>query len=370
MRVAGSVHWNRGAHERRLGYEGSGYAIHYNVGSTVSQRSLFELEQHPTSSAVYYQERWKPTSRLITELGARVEHITGRNWTGLSPRAAIKYFVTPDLALSVAAGKYAQWVHSLNREDIPVRIFDFWVASDAYTEVSRAKHLVVGLEHWTSPLRFARVEGWMKQYDHLLEQNTADDPGIRGDEFHDGKGLSFGVDVLLRQLDAGPFSGWLAYTYGVASRERATGYGWPGHDRRHNLNVVGTLRRGDKYIFSARMGVASGTPYTDIIGQIVRRNYNPRTHLWNGDRSGDGDVEPIGGVRNGSRYPFTQRLDLSVSRLGHWRGMQVTPYLSVVNAYNAKNVFLYTFDYKSNPPTRTSASQFPLLPSVGMTLKF
>jgi hypothetical protein len=370
LRIAGNVHWNRGAHERRLGYEGSGYAIHYNAGSTVSQDALFELEQHPSANAVFYQERWKPSKRLIAEVGARLEHITGRNWTGLSPRAAVKYFITPDLAISVAGGQYAQWLHSLNREDIPVRIFDFWVASDAYTEVSRAKHFVLGLEHWTSSLRFARVEGWVKQYDHLLEQNTADDPGIRGDEFHDGRGLSYGFDLLLRQLDIGPVSGWLAYTYGVASRERDTGYGWPGHDRRHNLNIVGTIRRGEKYIFSARMGVASGTPYTDIIGQIVRRNYNPRTHLWNGDRSGDGEVEPIGGVRNGSRYPLTQRLDLSVSRNGQWRGMQVTPYFSIVNAYNAKNVFLYTFDYTSNPPTRSSESQFPFLPSLGMSVKF
>ena len=38
-------------------------------------------------------------------------------------------------ARRMAAGDYAQWLHSLNREDIPVRIFDFWVASDRYTPV-------------------------------------------------------------------------------------------------------------------------------------------------------------------------------------------------------------------------------------------
>jgi hypothetical protein len=50
--------------------------------------------------------------------------------------------------------------------------------------------------------------------------------------------------------------------------------------------------------------------------------------------------------------------------------MRVTPYLSVVNVYNAKNVFIYTFDYVNNPPTRKASSQFPLLPSVGMTVSF
>ena len=288
LRVAGNIHWNRGAHERRLGYEASGYAIHYDVSSTVSEGDLFALAQHPTASAIYYQEQWKPTRRLIAEAGLRAEHFSGNNWTGLSPRVALKYFVTPDLALSVAAGNYAQWLHSLNREDIPVRIFDFWVASDEFAEVSRAQHYVLGLEHWLGPLRFMRVEGWVKRYDHVLEQNTSDDPGTRGDEFNDTRGVSYGFDVLLRQLEIGPFGGWLAYTYGVSSRQKDSVAYWPGHDRRHNLNLVGTWKPGERYTFSARLGLATGTPYTDIIGQLVRRSYNPRTHFFNGDRNGDG----------------------------------------------------------------------------------
>ena len=50
--------------------------------------------------------------------------------------------------------------------------------------------------------------------------------------------------------------------------------------------------------------------------------------------------------------------------------MAVTPYLGIVNAYNASNVFIYTFNYTRNPPTREAQSQFPFLPSVGMTVTF
>jgi hypothetical protein len=115
--------------------------------------------------------------------------------------------------------------------------------------------------------------------------------------------------------------------------------------------------------------VASGTPFTDIVGEIARRTYDPGSH---GYASGGvaGQFEPVGGARNASRYPLFQRLDLSVARASTWRGMLVTPYLSVVNAYNAKNVFIYTFDYTRNPPTREAASQFPLLPSLGLTVAF
>ena len=368
LRIAGDVHWHRGTHTRRIGYEASRYAIRYDVNSSAAQASLFALAQQPAASALYYQEQWNPAKRLIAEVGVRAEYLTSRNWGGLDPRVAVKYFVTPDLALTAAVGRYAQWLHSLNREDIPVRIFDFWIASDPYIPVSRARHYVLGMEHWLGPLRFARVESWVKQYDHLLEQNTADDPAVRGDEFLESTGTSYGFDLLLRQLDIGPFGGWLAYTYGVSARTRNDVAYWPGHDRRHNLNVVGTYKPGSRYTFSARLGVASGTPYTDIVGQLVRRAYNPRTRSF--DDRDRGELEPVGGTRNGARYPLFQRLDLGISRSGQWRGLQLVPYLSVVNAYNAQNVFIYTFDYTKNPPTRQAASQFPFLPSVGLTVTF
>jgi hypothetical protein len=368
LRAAGDVEWHRGSHERRIGYEVSRYGISYDVRSSASPAALFSLDQAPTSSAVYYQETWRPSKRFITETGLRVEHLSSRSWTGLEPRVAVKYFVNPDLALTAAVGQYAQWMHSLNREDIPVRIFDFWVASDPYIPISTARHYVLGAEKWLGPLRFARVEAWAKQYEHLLEQNTADDPAVRGDEFLESTGTSYGFDLLLRQLDVGPFGGWLAYTYGVSARRRGEVAYWPGHDRRHNLNVVGTWKPGTHYTFSARVGVASGTPYTDIVGQFVRRLWNPRTRSF--DYQTLLEHEPVGGVRNGSRYPLFQRLDIGVSRAGQWRGMQVTPYLGIVNAYNASNVFIYTFDYTKNPPTREAQSQFPFLPSVGVTVAF
>jgi hypothetical protein len=154
----------------------------------------------------------------------------------------------------------------------------------------------------------------------------------------------------------------------VSSRTRDGAAYWPGHDRRHNLNAVGTWKLGAKYVVSGRFGLASGTPFTDIVGQVVRRIYDVRTHQF--QRITEVETEPLGGVHNASRLPLFQRLDLGVSRTGQWRGMTVTPYLSIVNAYNARNVFIYTFDYTTNPPTRTSESQFPFLPSVGMTVSF
>ena len=77
-----------------------------------------------------------------------------------------------------------------------------------------------------------------------------------------------------------------------------------------------------------------------------------------------------GQLVGGARLPSTQRLDLSATRAYQWRGATIAPYLSIVNVYNAKNVFLYVFDYGRTPPTRESVSQFPFLPSAGVSIAF
>jgi hypothetical protein len=162
--------------------------------------------------------------------------------------------------------------------------------------------------------------------------------------------------------------GWLAYTYGVSSRRRDSSRWAPGHDRRHDLNVVATWRL-PKYRFGARLGFATGTPYTPIVGEIARRTYDPSTDHW-----GTGDpprlLESIGGARNGARFPPTARLDLDASRVFEVHGATIAPYVSVLNTFNSKNVFVYLYRYSISPPTRRAYSQFPILPSAGVRIDF
>lgn len=149
----------------------------------------------------------------------------------------------------------------------------------------------------------------------------------------------------------------------MSTRER-DGIRWaPGHDRRHDVDVVATWRL-TKYRFGARFGYATGTPYTPIVGEIARRVYDPSRDSW-----GTGNsrlwIEALGGARNTARVPATHRLDLDASREFRFRGASVSPYLSVVNTYNAQNVFVYLYDYSTDAPTRRAISQFPVLPEPG-----
>lgn len=365
-RFAGSITTHSPSHERTFGYDVASYGVRYFANSEQTDTHLYDLAQDPTSASLYVDDIWKMSPSFILETGLRGEGLTGRRWTGVSPRLSAKYFLTKDFALTGAVGRFTQWTHSLAREDIPVRLFDFWLTSDASLPVSTAWHYIAGTERWFSPTRYARVEAFYKKYDHLLEGNPQEDPNVRGDEFLPADGDSYGFDVLLRQFERGRFSGWISYTYAVAARTSQGLRYFPGHDRRHDFNAVASWHL-SKYVLGLRYGFATGTPYTDIVGEIVRRVYDPGFNAW-GTRGSGTQTEFIGGTRNGSRLPATQRLDLDVTRRYKVGGVSISPYLSIVNAYNAKNVFLYVFDYTKAPPTRQAISQFPFLPSAGVTI--
>ena len=367
-RLAGSITAHTGAHDRTYGYDVATYAISYEATALQGATRLYDLRQRPRSSAAYVDDLWRISPTWLLEAGLRGESVTGQGWLGVSPRFSAKHFLSHDLAITAAVGRFTQSAHSLAREDIPVRLFDFWVSSDSAIQVSRAWQYIAGAERWFGASRYARVEGFYKRYDRLLEANAQEDPDIHGDEFLPVAGESYGADLLLRQLERGPFSGWISYTYAVATRIRDSVHYFPGHDRRHDLNVVANWRLA-RFVLGVRFGYASGTPYTDIVGQIVRRVYDPGTNQY-GTRGGGSQVMFVGGSRNGARLPATQRLDVDVTRDFRVRGASVAPYLSIVNAYNARNVFLYVFDYTTSPPTRQAISQFPFLPSAGVTIRF
>ena len=76
------------------------------------------------------------------------------------------------------------------------------------------------------------------------------------------------------------------------------------------------------------------------------------------------------GPRNGARYPARHRLDVSFRKPIEKGWGRLTPYLSVINLYNQKNVLFYFFNYEASPPTRSGVSMIPFLPTLGVEVSF
>jgi hypothetical protein len=382
VRASGSVTAFTGAVDQSAGYEISSQHISYSMHSPLSSITNFlpeaSLDQTLTPVSGWYDALWRVSPRLLVDGGVRADAVGGLGWTGASPRVSLKYFVSNNLALVAASGSYAQWLHSLVQENTPVQPLEFWIASSKTVPVSRAWQTSLGVESWTSPARQLRVEAFYKKYSNLIETNALADTTVGDNPFVQLSGSSYGMDVLLRQMDSGRFGGWIAYSYVLSERVTPAGVAFnPGQDRRHELNAVGTWKF-TRYRLSARLGMSTGTPYTPIIGQFTRERYSPLGNAYAPD-IGSSDTQYLPGAVNSARFPFEQRLDVSITRMARGPGVQVSPYLSIANLSFANNPAFYTYDYANAnvvggvqvpAPQRMSFGNLPFLPTIGVHIVY
>jgi hypothetical protein len=372
LRAGGSFTSYRGSTARTLGYEVARQSIDYAANSVVQQWEDFipfdSVRQRSNWASLYANQVWRPWESLLADVGLLLETVPTARWTGLSPRVSLKYFLGRTTAITAGAGSYAQWMHSLGREEEPVEPLQFWIASSPQAPVSRANDAAMGLERWVTPTRLLHVEAFYKKYERLLVPNINNDSRVTGDELSSIDGYSYGVDFLLRQLDGGPFSGWLAYSYAINSRIGADGVGyWPTQDRRHNLNLVGSWHSA-LVTLGARANIGTGAPYTPINGGFRRSQYDPVTQKWISSGAYEDD-ELIPGAFNSQRLPWYTRVDVSVNRRGHLFGVPMDPYLSIVNVFNAHNPAAYHYSFYGRPE-RSTFPNLPFAPTFGVNIAY
>ena len=368
-KVGGGVESQLNAHRVSAGYEYARHLVRFRDEAPKLTATLQALYQSSFAASAFVEDNWRVNEQLILRPGLRFEGVSVAKWFGVSPRLSAKYFLNPDLALTGAVSRHAQWLHSLRRDDVSFSAFELWVASDTHIPVSQATHLVAGVEAMPSESRLIRAEAFWKGYTDLAEPDPSDDPARRGDEVRAVEGGTYGIDLFIRQLDGERLGGWVAYTWSVAKRRQGDHSFFPSQDRRHNLNIVANYQAPAQLRIGAHLGFATGTPYTPIVGEIVRRTRDPSTGYWE-TGSVDPETQPHGAPRNGARFPVYHRIDLSVERTFRKGDARITPSLSLVNAYNRQNVFTYVYDYRTAPPTREAVSQLPLFPTLGLRVAF
>jgi hypothetical protein len=367
-RVSGSMtaYGARGSHA--LGYDLARQRVDYSIGTPPFEFRNFappgRASGELASLGTWYEGRRTLSSTLLMQGGGRVDFMRGVG-TFVSPRLSMRLALDPRTALTAAAGRHTQWMHSALREEVPIRLLDFWIPSDSALPPAHGWTYSVGLERELGRGRDIRVEAFHKQLAGIVVRNTLDDSLVTGDELTRARGRSSGVDVLLRQAERNGFSGWLSYSFALSRRTDANGVSYaPSQDRRHDLNVVGSWHAGS-YLLGARFGIATGTPYTAVIGRYDRLRYDPANDAFHVEAE-----RPVKqwvlGPRNAERYPLAHRLDLSVTRTGRHGAARTTPYLSIANVYGAFNPVLYVYNFNGSPAFRYETSSFRFLPTFGV----
>jgi hypothetical protein len=315
---------------------------------------------------VYVDEKWEAAKdRLFVKPGLRLNYYTkGGRWS-LEPRLGLKYRVEENTTLNAAFGRFSQPMVTLNSTDAVFSIYDVWSPVQEGQPLPTAWHYIAGVERWLRRDAMAQLEVYYKGYDNLLETRYGDF-FTPPDSLLNADGYSVGADLMLRKTE-GRVNGWLSYSFAYARRSIAEEGYFPHYDRRHNANLVLSFPQVAWGIdLSARWALGTGLPYSGVIGFYRRYQERP------GQPPSE---EPSWGFINGSRdafrYPLYHRLDIGATRGWDFRWGRLEVFLDVTNVYYASNVLLYYYEIgEDGLPERKQISQLPILPTLGVKVKF
>ena len=329
--------------------------------ATVDKNIGLDNVTRPSEFDVYVQDEWTVTPRLSIQPGVRLSHFNlGTYWRG-APRCGFRYRLHEDLAVNGSWGLYYQYLKTFNDEELYIPM-EMWFADEG-KKPGKAVHYIIGLEQWFSPSVSLTIEGYYKDLSDILTVNR--EFMDEDDFFFVGRGEAYGLEFLARKT-AGRCTGWIGYGYAHTKKVVNNEVYYTKYDRRHALNAIFNYRLNDKWGVNFRWAVGSGLPYSRIIGRYRHREYNFWVKSWDHDY----EWKHIEGTKNAFRYPYYNRLDISLARNFRYRNWDLQMYIQVINVMNRKNVLWYSFNHDVSPPERKELSMFPIVPTLGFRATF
>jgi hypothetical protein len=291
---------------------------------------------------------------------------------------AIKYNITKNLRLKLAAGMYSQNLVTVSSDQDVVNLFNGFISSPLGNDLipntilnddkeikgrlQKSQHAVLGLEYDPLSSLNINIEGYFKNFSQLISVNryklVEDDY-----DFIWEKGYSYGGDVSVKYENKGVYI-WFVYSLGWVKRYDGKITYYPHFDRRHNINLVASYAFGKRrsWEINARWNFGTGFPFTQT--QAFYPHYDP-SDISDDYVSNNEDVYFMLAEFNQARLPSYHRLDLGAKKkffLTQRQTLELS--LSMTNVYNYKNVFYV------NRTTNDIIYQLPFLYYFGVTWRF
>ncbi len=266
--------------------------------------------------------------------------------TAIDPRISVRWDATKHVTLKAAFGIYHQ---APSPEDLSA------VFGNPSLTTSFARHTLAGAAYKLTKTTNVEVTAFYNTMDALVARNTSPTPALAQALLQDGSGRAYGVQMMLRQEQIGPFFGWISYSISRSERQDAPGlpYRLFDYDQTHTLTAVGSLDLGKGWEIGARFRFSSGFPRTPVV-----TGYLDAQNGW----------QPVFGDKNTIRIPAFAQLDARVAKRFKIAKTEAEVYLDVQNVTNTANPeeVVYSFDYK----TRGYITGIPILPVLGAKWSF
>lgn len=397
---------------------GAQYTYHIYTPSTVAVNSAdvdfnidtpSKLRAH--EAALYVQDDFDLTDRLRINAGLRFswfahvgsyrEYLTNaqgittgthdygpgeviKQYSGLEPRAALRYTLDKNNSIKASFNRNLQFVHLASFSSIGLPT-DTWIPSGKNVKPQQAVQYALG---WFRDLAERKWEGSIEVYYKDMANQIEYAEGVKPEDIGNanydyglvfGKGWSYGAEFFLKRR-LGKLTGWVGYTWSKTMRKFPdvdNGEPFPSRwDRRHDVSVVAGYALNDRWSFGATFVYSTGQAAT----LPVQRYFI------------EGRLVSQFTSRNGFRMAPFHRLDLAAT-LKNKPTKQVTDKatgevstvqrkyrsswtFSVYNVYNRYNPYFIYFAQESTTGleglqlTARQVSLFGILPSVTWNFEF
>lgn len=356
-----------------------------------------DVTKHPRLYSSYLSMNWKPNLLWNIEAGLRGDYLESeKNYYNIDPRLTIKYRLTEKSNIKISYGIVHQYAHQIPR----VFMVSIWTASDENVKGSKAEHYILGYQREISNGIELEIESYLKNYRNIYSYNpnlqvdvetkgyTEDGKPIYGSTkgiFNRGDGVSYGVELLIRK-DVGAVTGWLAYSlarteFTIENINKGNPFN-PRHDRTHAINFVVNIdinnflnELHNKPFINSDKKLFLGLNFTYFSGQPI--TLPSSVYLVNSAPDWDynlGSIALYPSTINQYRLPYYARLDININYEVQYKGWSLMPYLQVFNLFNRKNIWFIQYERNINEGKVDmkvkNVTMFPILPSIGVSVKF
>ncbi len=327
---------------------------------TAVRRTLSDL-----ATAVYVEALWDARKNVRIVPGLRLDHFhyNATDRFSLDPRVVVRWVENPRRAWKAGAGIFHQ-------SALP------WQLDPAFGNPNLglfwADQYHAGLEQgFTDALSLNATGYYIRRHDLSV---ATDRSHREGDKLvfdrlaNEGRGRSYGLELLLRHAVTRHFFGWISYTLSRAEEnvtpvnsprssmvhpDRDTSYNPTAFDQTHNLIVVASYKLGG-WELGTRFRLVTGVPETPIEGGIYDADFDGYT--------------PLQGAFASTRRQTFHQLDLRFERTWVRESWMLGAYLDVQNVYNAENpeATIWDYRYRDSAPVRG----LPILPTIGVRGRF
>jgi TonB family protein len=328
------------------------------IGNTMPPQMMdVERSLYDTAPALYAEAQVNITPRLRIVPGLRFDyyHVVETDKFSYDPRLALRWELTPRLALKAAVGIY----HQLPNPEFLDRVY-----GNPNLVLPWSDQYQVGVEKkFTEADELTATAYYVRRHDL---------PVASTDHFSStGRARGYGLELWLRHNVTEHFYGWIAYTLSKSEiagtlaegipmmmngmARNGSDLSWrPGQfDQTHNLIVVASYRFRD-WETGASYRLVTGTPRTPVVGSFFDADFGTYTR----------ETGSPGSARNAT---YSQ-LDVRVERRFTFDRWVLGIYLDVINVLNSENAEGVLYDYRSRQSAPLRG--VPILPVLGLRGRF